>query len=140
MRPSLRLLSTFSTLKMSSTTTSVSRPSPERAAELRESLHEIRARVQAGQASCPAHERATQAATLVAVSKLKPASDILACYDEGQKDFGENYVQELEEKAAQVRRCPHIHIWMSPLNATLACMLAVELARHSMAFHRYFPV
>jgi pyridoxal phosphate enzyme (YggS family) len=36
--------------------------------------------------------------TLVAVSKTKPAKEILALYNEGQKDFGENYVQELLEK------------------------------------------
>jgi pyridoxal phosphate enzyme (YggS family) len=37
--------------------------------------------------------------TLVAVSKTKPASDILELYELGQRDFGENYVQELVEKA-----------------------------------------
>jgi pyridoxal phosphate enzyme (YggS family) len=37
--------------------------------------------------------------TLVAVSKTKPIEDIQALYDLGQKDFGENYVQELTEKA-----------------------------------------
>jgi pyridoxal phosphate enzyme (YggS family) len=36
--------------------------------------------------------------TLVAVSKTKPASDIQELYDQGQRDFGENYVQELVEK------------------------------------------
>ncbi len=36
--------------------------------------------------------------TLVAVSKTKPAADIQALYDLGQRDFGENYVQELTEK------------------------------------------
>jgi PLP dependent protein len=40
--------------------------------------------------------------TLVAVSKTKPASDILKLYREGQRDFGENYVQELAEKAAEL--------------------------------------
>lgn len=35
---------------------------------------------------------------LVAVSKLKPISDIKKLYNLGQKDFGENYVQELVEK------------------------------------------
>ena len=38
--------------------------------------------------------------TLVAVSKIKPASDIQQMYDLGQRDFGENYVQELVEKQA----------------------------------------
>lgn len=40
--------------------------------------------------------------TLVAVSKTKPVEDILELYKEGQRDFGENYVQELVEKAAQL--------------------------------------
>ena len=35
---------------------------------------------------------------LVAVSKTKPVNDILALYNLGQRDFGENYVQELTEK------------------------------------------
>lgn len=36
---------------------------------------------------------------LVAVSKTKPAADVLAAYEAGQRHFGENYVQELVEKA-----------------------------------------
>lgn len=38
--------------------------------------------------------------TLVAVSKVKPASDIIAAYEAGQRHFGENYVQEFEQKAS----------------------------------------
>jgi hypothetical protein len=37
-------------------------------------------------------------ATLVAVSKIQPLQAIQALYDLGQRDFGENYVQELTEK------------------------------------------
>ncbi len=40
--------------------------------------------------------------TLVAVSKTKPVEDILALYELGQRDFGENYVQEMKDKAAQL--------------------------------------
>lgn len=40
--------------------------------------------------------------TLVAVSKAKPVEDILALYNLGQRDFGENYVQELVDKQAQL--------------------------------------
>ena len=36
--------------------------------------------------------------TLVAVSKTKPASDIMEAYETGHRDFGENRVQELLEK------------------------------------------
>ena len=37
---------------------------------------------------------------LVAVSKLKSVEDIQELYDLGQRDFGENYVQELMDKQA----------------------------------------
>ncbi len=40
--------------------------------------------------------------TLVAVSKTKPVADILELYHLGQRDFGENYVQELSDKALQL--------------------------------------
>lgn len=39
---------------------------------------------------------------MVAVSKLKPASDIKALYDAGYRHFGENYIQEMVDKAAVV--------------------------------------
>jgi PLP dependent protein len=38
--------------------------------------------------------------TLLAVSKTKSVEEIQALYDLGQRDFGENYVQELLEKQA----------------------------------------
>ncbi|MBK7291649.1 MAG: YggS family pyridoxal phosphate-dependent enzyme [Chitinophagaceae bacterium] len=38
--------------------------------------------------------------TLVAVSKTKPVSAIQELYNLGQRDFGENYVQELVDKEA----------------------------------------
>jgi len=40
--------------------------------------------------------------TLVAVSKTKPSPEILELYKAGQRDFGENYVQELLEKSMQL--------------------------------------
>lgn len=47
-------------------------------------------------------ELAPNNVTLVAVSKIKPVADIKALYDLGQRDFGENYVQELADKQAQL--------------------------------------
>ncbi|KAI0067226.1 hypothetical protein BV25DRAFT_1794951 [Artomyces pyxidatus] len=77
---------------MSSVT--VPKLSSERTSELADSLTKIRTRIaKAADGRTP---------TLVAVSKYKPASDILACYDLGQRDFGENYVQELVDKARQL--------------------------------------
>lgn len=40
--------------------------------------------------------------TLVAVSKTKPVEDITELYDLGHRDFGENYVQELVDKAGKL--------------------------------------
>lgn len=70
--------------------------SPERSAEVQQKLAEIKSRVQQ---IATGRDREP---TLVAVSKYKPAADIQACYDTGHRHFGENYVQELVEKAGQV--------------------------------------
>lgn len=40
--------------------------------------------------------------TLIAVSKTKPVEDIQALYDAGQRDFGENKIQEMVSKAEQL--------------------------------------
>lgn len=40
--------------------------------------------------------------TLVAVSKTKPVEDIKEAYEAGQREFGENYVQELSDKYSQL--------------------------------------
>lgn len=47
--------------------------------------------------------------TLVAVSKTKPNALILEAYEAGQKDFGENYVQELCDKHEQLPKDIHWH-------------------------------
>ncbi|MCD8540290.1 MAG: YggS family pyridoxal phosphate-dependent enzyme [Leadbetterella sp.] len=39
---------------------------------------------------------------LVAVSKFKPAAAILEAYEAGQRDFGENYVQEMVSKSEEL--------------------------------------
>ena len=39
---------------------------------------------------------------LVAVSKIQPVEAILKLYESGQRDFGENYVQELVDKQTQL--------------------------------------
>ena len=48
-------------------------------------------------------------ASLLAVSKTKPASDIQIAYECNQRDFGENKVQELLEKSLELKKkCPDI--------------------------------
>lgn len=59
------------------------------------SLADVRARI--GKAAALAG-RAADAVTLVAVSKTQPAAAIEALIGEGQRDFGENRVQEAEAK------------------------------------------
>jgi pyridoxal phosphate enzyme (YggS family) len=44
------------------------------------------------------HQLRQKDVTLVAVSKTRTAEDIMVLYDLGQRDFGENYVQELLSK------------------------------------------
>lgn len=47
---------------------------------------------------------------LVAVSKTKPSSDILAAYDAGQRHFGENKIQEMATKFEELPKdiCWHM--------------------------------
>jgi pyridoxal phosphate enzyme (YggS family) len=47
-------------------------------------------------------------ALLVAVSKGQPSDAMLQAYRAGQRDFGENYVQELTDKAAALADLPDI--------------------------------
>ena len=42
-------------------------------------------------------------ATILAVSKLQPLDKILSLYNQGQRDFGENYVQEVLQKQNELR-------------------------------------
>lgn len=47
---------------------------------------------------------------LVAVSKTRPAADIIEAFHAGQTDFGENYVQELTAKLDQVQEAVQWHV------------------------------
>ena len=58
---------------------------------------QIEARIQA---ACTRAARARTAVVLVAVSKLHPPQSIRAAHAIGQRDFGENYAQELRDKHA----------------------------------------
>ena len=46
--------------------------------------------------------QANRDVTLVAVSKTKPDKDLMGAYQAGQRDFGENRVQELVGKAERL--------------------------------------
>ncbi|KAK6518403.1 hypothetical protein TWF506_005560 [Arthrobotrys conoides] len=73
----------------------------ERAQELILNIQDIRASINAAKAGAGTHRRGGGEVQLIAVSKLKPASDILALHaaaSGGQEHFGENYIQELWKK------------------------------------------
>ncbi|CAE6427321.1 unnamed protein product [Rhizoctonia solani] len=74
--------------------------SAARQEELAESLSEVRQKVKSACTDRAARGAREALPCLVAVSKYKPASDIQVCYDLGQLDFGENYVDELVQKAS----------------------------------------
>jgi len=54
-------------------------------------------REQIGQ-SCERYQRSPDTVTLLAVSKTKPAEALKVAWQAGQRDFGENYLQESLEK------------------------------------------
>ena len=64
-------------------------------------LADVAARVVAASTRSTARA-STNPARLVAVSKTKPVEQLRECYDAGQRCFGENYVQEIVEKAPQM--------------------------------------
>ena len=64
---------------------------------VKSNLHDVRSRI-----ASLVHEKNLFAPRLVAVSKLKSIQHIRAAYDEGHRVFGENYVQEMLEKAPQL--------------------------------------
>ncbi|WVW86322.1 YggS family pyridoxal phosphate enzyme [Kwoniella bestiolae CBS 10118] len=68
---------------------------PDRAEELKENTQSVQKEIDQA-ASSGSKPR------LVAISKIKPASDIKALYDAGYRHFGENYIQEMVDKAEVV--------------------------------------
>ncbi|XP_055926479.1 pyridoxal phosphate homeostasis protein-like isoform X2 [Argiope bruennichi] len=72
----------------------------------------------------------THEVELVAVSKKQPISSIVRTYECGIRDFGENYVAELHDKAVDeeiVHNCPEIrwhfigHLQSNKVSKLLAC-------------------
>ena len=84
--------------------------------------------------------RAPDSARLIAVSKFQPASAIRSAYAAGQRDFGENYVQELAQKAVELADLSELRWHMighlqrnkarsvAPLVAMIHTVHSVELA------------
>ena len=62
---------------------------------IEKNLNQIRAQILQ---AAKRYERALDSVLLLAVSKRKPAVDIRHAFQLGQKDFGENYLQEAQQK------------------------------------------
>jgi len=73
--------------------------------EIAAGLEGVRARIAGATARAG---RAAGSVQLLAVSKSKPADAIRAAYAAGQRDFGENYVQELAQKRAELADLPEV--------------------------------
>ncbi len=68
---------------------------------LRENLKKVQKNIEN---ACKKVGRDPKEVTLVAVSKIKPLSDIEELVEAGQMEYGENYVQELCEKYENISR------------------------------------
>jgi pyridoxal phosphate enzyme (YggS family) len=77
----------------------------EAVSEIPARLHAIRERIARAAEACG---RAPGDVKLVAVSKTKPAAAIREAYAAGQRAFGENYAQELDAKATELRDLPDL--------------------------------
>ena len=88
---------------------------------LQERLERLRARmVEAAQQS----GRSADSVRLVAVSKKQPIESIRSLYHLGQRAFGENYAQELQEKAAALQDLQIEWHFIGPFQTNKAKVLA----------------
>ena len=67
--------------------------------ELEENLNNVTENIRN---ACMKAKRNLEEVKLIAVSKTKPVSDIETVYKIGLRDFGENKVQELDDKYSQL--------------------------------------
>ncbi len=98
-------------------------------------LAHVEDRISATHQKCLLRNLRSTKPRLVAVTKTKPVEMILCAHKQGQRHFGENYVQELVEKSqhplmAQLDICWHFigHLQRNKCNNLVACphLWAVE--------------
>ena len=66
---------------------------------IRENLNEVAGRMEE---ACARSGRSKEDVTLIAVSKTKPVEMLMEAYEAGARDFGENKVQEILDKAPKL--------------------------------------
>lgn len=96
---------------------------------VREQLERVRQRIAAAAATSG---REPSEVRLLAVSKTKPAAAVREAYAAGQRDFGENYLQELVRKADELSDLRDIRWHMIGHLQTNKAKLA---ARHASLVH-----
>ena len=64
-----------------------------------ENIHSVETRIQA---ACDRAGRNRSDVTLICVTKTMPVEDLREAYDAGQRSFGENRVQEINDKVPQL--------------------------------------
>ena len=72
-----------------------------------ENIKNVRERVNA---ACLRAGRDPKEVTLISVSKTKPVSMLMEAYEAGERDFGENKVQEITEKRPQIPEDARFHM------------------------------
>lgn len=89
-------------------------------------LAKVTARIQQ---AAQAAGRVGETVRLIAVSKTQPAAAVAQAYDCGQRDFGENYLQEAQEKQAELTQLPDI-VWhfIGPIQSNKTRAIAENFA------------
>lgn len=91
---------------------------------MQQALAAVRARIARAAERC---SRDPASITLLAVTKVFPASVIQEAYDLGLREFGENYVQEFETKAPAVASLPGARFHLIGHLQSNKCKRAAEL-------------
>jgi pyridoxal phosphate enzyme (YggS family) len=92
--------------------------------------------------------------TLVAVSKTKTVAEIMEAYDAGQRDFGENYVQELRYKqpllpndinwhyigTLQTKQIKYIAPFIHMIHSVSSMKHIEEIEKRAKQYNRIIPI
>ena len=102
--------------------------------EIANNLASVRTKIAA---ACQRAHRRPDEVTLVAVSKLQPSAYIEAAYAAGQRDFGENYAQELRDKSTELAHLTELR-WhaIGPLQTNKV----KYVAKVATSFHALFSL
>jgi len=90
-------------------------------ASIEAKLQQVRQRIAL---ACAAAQRDVRSVTLLAVSKTFPVTDLREAFDAGQREFGENYVQEALDKIDALAALPIEWHLIGPLQSNKTRVVA----------------